>query len=173
MRANTIVCPVQPSELNELLEIGSSTFADSFGALNNKEDFDQYMEKSFNLAKITEEYNNPDSHFYFACQQENLVGYLKLNEGEAQTEKGLHNALEIERIYVRFGQQGKGIGQLLFDKALEVARENNFEQVWLGVWDRNSDAIRFYERNGFEKFATHPFKLGTDDQTDILMKFKL
>ena len=173
MIANTIVRNVEPSEIPELLEIGSSTFTDSFGALNNKEDFDQYMTKNFNLEKISEEYNNPESHFYFACQGDDTVGYLKLNQGKAQTENALQNALEIERIYVRPGLQGSGIGQLLFDKGLEVARKNTFDWVWLGVWDKNTAAIRFYERNGFEKFATHPFKLGSDDQTDILMKLEL
>ncbi len=172
MKATTIIRKVKPSEIQELLEIGSSTFTDSFAALNNKEDFDQYMEKSFTLERITDEYNNPESHFYFACQKEDIVGYLKLNQGKAQTEDTLENALEIERIYVRSGLQGSGIGQLLFNKAIDLARGNSFKQVWLGVWEKNTAAIRFYERNGFEKFATHPFKLGSDDQTDILMKLE-
>ncbi len=169
----TIVRKVDQMEIPTLLKIGRTTFTESFGSLNTKSDFDQYMAANFNLQKITDEFNHPESHFYFACQEDRTVGYLKLNQGSAQTEDTLENALEIERIYVLSEFQGSGIGQLLFDKALEVARENDFERVWLGVWDKNTNAIRFYERNGFAKFATHPFKLGSDDQTDILMKLEL
>ena len=42
--------------------------------------------------------------------------------------------------------------------------------VWLGVWEQNPRAIRFYEKNGFVPFDTHVFILGEDKQTDILMK---
>ncbi|MEM9391391.1 MAG: GNAT family N-acetyltransferase, partial [Bacteroidota bacterium] len=42
--------------------------------------------------------------------------------------------------------------------------------IWLGVWEYNTDAIRFYERLGFTPFGQHSFILGSDHQTDILMK---
>jgi ribosomal protein S18 acetylase RimI-like enzyme len=45
--------------------------------------------------------------------------------------------------------------------------------IWLGVWEHNTAAIRFYERLGFEKFAMHPYYIGKDRQTDWLMKMNL
>ncbi len=164
---------VVESELEELLEMGRITFTESFGAMNTKANFDQYMAQNFNLKKITTEFGHPESQFYFACRNSEKVGYLKLNQGSAQTEQLLENALEIERIYVLSEYQGHGIGQILVDKALELARAENFRWVWLGVWDQNAAAIRFYERNGLTGFTTHPFKLGNEDQTDILMKLEL
>jgi len=64
----------------------------------------------------------------------------------------------------------KGVGQLLMEKAYQVAQLKKAEYVWLGVWEHNTKAIQFYKRNGFSEFGSHMFKLGNDDQRDILMK---
>jgi ribosomal protein S18 acetylase RimI-like enzyme len=101
------------------------------------------------------------------------IGYLKVNEGAAQTELKNLQALEIERIYVKKEFQDKKVGQLLFEKALELAKLQGAPYIWLGVWEKNLKAIRFYKRNGFVEFDKHIFKVGTDEQTDLLMKIDL
>ena len=68
---------------------------------------------------------------------------------------------------------GKKVGQILYDKALEIAQQKDVEFVWLGVWEENRRAINFYKKNGFVEFDKHIFKLGEDEQTDIMMKLKL
>ncbi|MEP5612662.1 MAG: GNAT family N-acetyltransferase [Cyclobacteriaceae bacterium] len=168
-----VVRDVKSSEIETLRSIGEITFTESFESKNCKSNFEQYVSKNFSMPKILEEFENPGSQFYFATLSEKIVGYLKINVGNAQTEDTLESAMEVERIYVLAEHQGKRIGQVLFDKALDLARSQNLKRIWLGVWDQNIDAIRFYERNGFVKFTSHPFKLGDEDQTDILMKMEL
>jgi len=101
------------------------------------------------------------------------IGYLKVNAAQAQTDLHEEHSLEIERIYVLNAYHGKKVGQLLYDKALEVASHLAKTSVWLGVWEKNPRAIRFYEKNGFEAFGTHGFKMGDDEQNDILMRMHL
>ena len=105
--------------------------------------------------------------------EDEVIGYLKLNFGQSQTELKDDKALEIERIYVLQEYHGKKAGQLLYDKAIEVARNKNMDYVWLGVWEENHRAISFYKKNGFTEFDKHIFKLGDDEQTDIMMKLQL
>ncbi|MEX1301581.1 MAG: GNAT family N-acetyltransferase, partial [Desulfotignum sp.] len=93
--------------------------------------------------------------------------------GTSQTESKAENTLEIERIYVLKEFHGKTVGQQLYEKAMEIAKEKSVTYVWLGVWEKNSKAIRFYEKNGFKAFDTHIFRLGNDKQTDILMKHQM
>jgi ribosomal protein S18 acetylase RimI-like enzyme len=83
------------------------------------------------------------------------------------------NGLEIERIYVLKEYQGRKAGKLLLEKALEAAAEGNKAYVWLGVWEENTAAIGFYERYGFREFNRHVFRLGNDEQTDIMMRLAL
>lgn len=129
-----------------------------------------YIQKSFSSEQVEKELTNPDSRFFFAMKEDKEIGYLKLNKEQAQTDKKFSSALEIERIYVQSSHQGLKIGQQLFDFAMDIANQENYKVVWLGVWDQNEKAIRFYTKNGFKICGSHEFLLGTDKQTDILMK---
>lgn len=161
------------SDIEQLQKIGRQTFSETFSAGNTEENMKKYLEEEFTVEKLTAELNNPDSVFYFAVYDNNIIGYLKLNMGRSQTELKDKKALEIERIYVLKSFHGKNIGQLLYEKAIRVAIEKNAEYVWLGVWEENKRAINFYRKNGFVEFDKHIFRLGNDEQTDIMMKLQL
>ena len=162
----------QVEELAILRELSIETFTAAFSKQNTKEDMEAYVATAFSSEKMLEELTDKNATFYFVETEENIIGYLKLNIEGAQSEP-IPNGLEIERIYLRATYQGKGIGQLMMDKALGVARQMEKKRVWLGVWGKNYGAVRFYERNGFKKFAEHDFYLGKDLQTDWLMDLRI
>lgn len=164
---------VTVQDINQLKEIGRKTFHETFSESNSEQNMQKYLDEKFSSEKLTEELNNSDSEFYFATLENNVIGYLKVNFGKSQTELKDDKALEIERIYVSKEFHGKKIGQLLYDKAIEVAKNNHNDYVWLGVWEKNLRAIGFYKKNGFVEFDKHIFKLGNEEQTDIMMKLKL
>lgn len=173
---NTIsitVSKVISSDLSELQTLAIKTFSESFGPDNTKENLERHLANSFSTQKLNTELTNPDSEFYLAILNEIPVGYLKVNYGLAQSELQNSNAVEIERIYVLQQFQGKIIGQHLFNKAREIAKSRNADYLWLGVWERNEKAIKFYKKNGFVQFGKHAFMLGDDKQMDILMKLDL
>ena len=159
--------------IEKLQKIGRQTFFVSFSESNSEENMQKYLDEGFSTEKLTTELNDTNSEFYFAFLDEEVIGYLKLNFGESQTELKDNKALEIERIYVSKEFHGKSVGQLLYDKAIEVAKQNNVDYVWLGVWEENPRAISFYKKNGFVEFNKHIFKLGDDEQIDIMMKLNL
>lgn len=132
-----------------------------------------YLSRQFSGAQLLTELNDNNSTFYFALQGDQITGYLKLNSGAAQTELQEEHGVEIERIYVLKTFQRRQIGQMLLDKAIQYARKKNAVYIWLGVWENNTQAIRFYNKNGFVEFDRHLFLLGEDRQTDIMMKLVL
>lgn len=132
-----------------------------------------YASKNFTLQHLQQELSTFGSHFYFVYADDQLAGYLKLNYGQAQSDLHEDHSMEVERIYVIADFQGQGIGQQLIAFALQKAREDNMQSVWLGVWEHNYGAIRFYERYGFVSFGSHNFMLGSDEQTDVLMRCAL
>ena len=164
---------VTGNEVLKLQEISRQTFSETFSSSNTKENMDKYLEEGFSLTKLSEELTDPNAEFYFALNNNNIIGYLKLNFGNAQTELKDGKAMEIERIYVLKQYHGKNVGQILFEKAIAIATLQHCEYVWLGVWEENPRAINFYKKNGFVEFDKHLFKLGDDDQTDIMMKLYL
>ena len=156
-----------------LQNIARETFSEMFADYNSADNLNKYLDEKFTVTKLSEELNHPHSKFYFAQIGEEVVGYLKTNTGEAQTELMNLNAFEIQRIYVLQAYHGKKVGQLLIEKALEEARKTTCAYVWLGVWQENHRAIRFYSKNGFVKFDTHIFKMGDEEQMDWLMKLTM
>ncbi len=161
------------NDIKLLQEIGIQTFTETFSSANSEENMAQYLKEGFSIEKLTGELNNYNSKFFFALDQERVIGYLKLNFGDTQTELMDANALEIERIYVLSEYQGKKVGQLLYDKAIEIAIQRKLDYIWLGVWEENKRALSFYKKNGFIEFDKHIFKLGEDEQMDIMMKLYL
>jgi ribosomal protein S18 acetylase RimI-like enzyme len=167
------ILKVSINDVESLQIISRDTFAQTFTEHNNPEDMEVYLNTSFAKEKLLRELNNPNAEFYFAKDGEKVVGYLKVNTGEAQTEQKDADAFEIERIYVDAAFLGKKVGQLLFNKAIEIANAKKAAYVWLGVWEENHRALAFYKKNGFVPFDKHIFKLGNDEQTDIMMKLAL
>lgn len=170
---NVTIKKITVKDIKKLQIIGKITFSETFASENSKEDMDEYLESGFSNKKLKAELIDKNAEFYFAELAGKVIGYLKVNIGKSQTEIKVKNALEIERIYVLKEFHGKKVGQILYEKALELAIDKNIENVWLGVWEHNPRAIRFYEKNGFVVFDKHIFKLGKDEQTDIMMKMKL
>ena len=160
-------------DLEALRNFSIQTFKETFEEVNTEEDMQKYLDENLSIEKLKTELENPNSEFYFGENNDEILGYLKLNFKDAQTEKLEENHFEIERIYVLKAFLGQKIGRILFDKAIEIGREKNLEYVWLGVWEENHRAIKFYEKNGFKIFGKHDFVLGKDVQTDLLMKLKL
>jgi ribosomal protein S18 acetylase RimI-like enzyme len=173
MEPNIKIEQINHSHIAALQQIGRQTFSETFAESNSAENMAKYLEEAYSFEKLNDELNNPNSFFYFAMLDEKVIGYLKLNMGGSQTELKDNDALEIERVYVLKSFQGKRVGQMLFDKAIQIAKEQNAEFVWLGVWEENKKAIQFYTRNGFVEFDQHVFVLGDEAQTDIMMKLQL
>ena len=168
--ANINLVKVAVLDANTLQRLSRQTFIESYSLGNTSENVQDYIESSFNELKLIEEINNRYSQFYFAILNSTPIGYIKINFAQSQTDLKDSKSLEIERIYVLKEFQGRNIGQMLIEEAYKIARQTNLDYVWLGVWERNSRGIKFYERNEFTQFANHSFKFGSEVQTDVLMK---
>jgi ribosomal protein S18 acetylase RimI-like enzyme len=160
-------------DLAALQAISRKTFAETFSEGNTEADMATYLKDGFSEEKLSAEIQFQNALFYFAENGDELLGYLKVNFGDAQTEKQDPNALEIERIYVLQQFQGMTVGQKLYAHAYAIALARNAPYIWLGVWEKNQRAIGFYQKQGFVSFDQHIFHLGDDAQTDILMKLNL
>jgi len=167
---NLQIIPATLEDLATLQAIGRKTFVETFSTGNSEENMAAYLEEGFSKEKLEAELRNKNSQFYFALQTEEIIGYLKINLGDAQSEKQDPNALEIERIYVLQQYHGKQVGVLLYEQALAIAKTRKAPYMWLGVWEENPRAIRFYQKQGFVEFDEHIFQLGDDAQRDVLMK---
>ena len=161
------------TDLDTLVNISKRTFSDAFEKDNDPEDFQAYIHKAFHSKKLEAELANKDSLFHFVYDDETLVGYFKLNIETAQTDIKDPDSVEIERIYVLKEHQGKTIGSWMLKKIIARAQTLCKNYIWLGVWEHNPKAIQFYQRHGFAKFGEHPYYIGSDRQTDWLLRLNM
>lgn len=156
-------------DLRILQEISYETFNDTFEHQNTPENMSAYLERAFNLKQLEKELSTISSDFFFAYVNNEVAGYLKINTNDAQSEKMGSESLEIERIYIKNKFQKLGIGKYLLNKALEIALERDKKKIWLGVWEKNENAIAFYKKMGFVQTGSHSFFMGDEEQIDFIM----
>ena len=158
------------SDLASLLDLAQTSFVQAFTEGNKPENVQAYLSQAFTPAQLENEWRNPASTFLLASLEGKLVGYTKVNLAPAQTDVQDPESLEVARLYTLEEVWGRGVGQFLLDAALDFAKEKGKTFVWLGVWEHNARGIRFYEKNGFKTFGSHPFPFGDEIQNDWLMR---
>jgi diamine N-acetyltransferase len=166
---NITIKPCTNEDVFILQEISYETFNETFKDQNSPENMNAYLERAFNLKQLEKELSTIFSQFFFIYLNNEVAGYLKVNTQEAQSENMGEDSLEIERIYIRAKFQNLGLGKYLMNKAIEVALEQGKNKIWLGVWEKNVNAIAFYEKSGFETAGSHSFYMGDEEQIDFIM----
>ncbi|AMM91702.1 GNAT family N-acetyltransferase [Peribacillus simplex] len=160
-------CTLEDSR--KLQEISYETFNETFKHQNTPENMNAYLERAFNFKQLEKELSNTSSQFFFVYFNNEVAGYLKINTNDAQSEEMGDESLEIERIYIKDKFQKLGIGKCLQNKAMEIAMEHNKKKIWLGVWEKNENAIAFYKKLGFVQTGAHSFYMGDEEQMDFIM----
>ena len=156
-----------------LAELGRKTFYDTFIEYNTPEDMEKYLSEHYSTELQMSEIRDCDTIFLIAEIDNIPVGYVKLTgqskgDGVAGT-----NPMELQRIYTIQDYIGKGVGPELMKEAIREAKERGFNSLWLGVWEKNERAIKFYEKWGFKKVGNYIFVLGEDIQSDLTMELSL
>jgi ribosomal protein S18 acetylase RimI-like enzyme len=156
-----------------LIELGIQTFRETFDEVNTAEDMQAYLDKSFSTQQLEKELNEEGSTFFLAFYNEEAIGYVRLRTSHNYENPEYTSTLEIERLYLLKSQLGKNVGKKLMETCLALAKTKKCSSIWLGVWEHNQRALRFYDKWGFVKFSSHVFMLGSDAQTDLLLKKNL
>jgi diamine N-acetyltransferase len=155
-----------PADAAALAEIGERTFRDAFAKDNDRRDMELYVSRTYGEAHQRRELEDPANLALVVEEDGVIVAFAQLRrEGD--------DRIEIARFYVDRNHHGSGIARELMDRIIETARELSLREIFLGVWERNPRAIRFYEKCGFVDYGSHPFLVGTDLQTDRLMSLVL
>ena len=160
------------ADAKALTDLAYTTFWDAFAhhPKNAPDDLNHYMRQAFNLEQTTKELEEEASVFLIAEIGGEAAGYAKLITDTIEDGITAEQPIELNRLYSHQQFLGKGIGQALMDACVERAKTEGRDVIWLGVWEFNPRAQRFYEKNGFRAVGSHVFQLGEDPQTDILMQ---
>jgi len=160
------------NDAKSLTDLAYTTFWDAFAhhPKNAPDDLNHYMRQAFSVDQISAELADEKSIFLIAEIDGKPAGYAKLIPDNIEQGITADRPVELSRLYSHQEFLGKGVGQNLMDACFEHAKADERDVMWLGVWEYNPRAARFYEKNGFRVVGKHTFQLGSDPQTDLLMQ---
>ncbi len=152
-------------------ELSKETFFDTFNGTCTDDDMKVFIEDDFNERQVQSELQDPNDFYFIAFVDDIAAGYIRMKEDQSDVEViKSKNGIELKRIYVLKEYHSKKIGASLMKFALDFAANKGYELLWLGVWEHNERAIRFYKKFGFEDTGfQHPFPIGSTPQTDNWM----
>ncbi|MDB4909683.1 MAG: GCN5-related N-acetyltransferase [Gemmatimonadetes bacterium] len=156
-----------------IASLGAETFVTSFGAQNTRENLAKHLANAFGEEIQRRELTDPSVTYLIAELDGRTAGYAQVREGEAPECITGAVPVEVRRFYVVHDFHGTGIAQALMEACAGEARKRGGRTLWLGVWDQNPRAIRFYTKCGFEDVGGQTFLLGDDPQQDRVLSRSL
>lgn len=162
------------AEANVLSVLATVTFYEAYFEQDTPIDISNYIVDSFSPETIEREMDYEAVEYYLAFVDEKAVGYMKLVQGTEAEGIDPKISLELKRIYVVERYWRTGIGEKLLNRAIQRARKQGFEYLWLGVWQENARALGFYAKYGFERVGTIVFpyadSVGINDVLRLAIK---
>jgi ribosomal protein S18 acetylase RimI-like enzyme len=160
-------------DISAMRAVAISSYIDTFASSNTQENMDAFLSGTYSLEKLEQEFIETNSMLFLAVEDNEVAGFARLRESDEVLNLLGKNTVELQRLYVLTSAQGKSVGSLLMEKSMTHAKQNKYEWIWLGVWEKNYKAQKFYKNWGFEKFSEHTFWMGDDPQIDWLFKKRL
>jgi diamine N-acetyltransferase len=156
-----------------LAALGRRTFIDTFGDDNSADDLVAFVDGAYGEPIQQEELAS--SHLtYFLAEADGVpVGFAMVRRDRSSPFVDDPTAIELQRLYVDRAWHGTGLAQALMATCLELAVAGGAGSLFLGVWERNAKALRFYAAQGFTAVGSHTFMVGRDAQTDLVMVRRL
>jgi diamine N-acetyltransferase len=161
--------PATSSDVEIIADLSARTFVSTYNSMLPEEALGDFVASAFSQNKIREEIDIPGSHFLLAYEGETPVGYAFLREAGPPIGVTGAKPVELARIYFEEHVIGKGYGSMLMTACTERAIQAGYDVLWLGVWERNERAIRFYKKKGFMRVGSLPFVFGDQLHTDLVM----
>ncbi len=172
-----IVRRASAADAAALAALGARTFHETFADSHDAGHMAVYLAEAFAPARIAAEIADPAVVYLAAWlaggrqgEPAEAVGYAKLETGEPPGCVGGPRPIELVRLYVDAALHGRGVAAALMAACFEGARRLGRETIWLGVWDRNPRARRFYEKWGFREVGVKPFQFAGEMMEDLVME---
>ncbi|KAF7957213.1 hypothetical protein EAE96_002803 [Botrytis aclada] len=162
----------QLDDAAQVAKLGSFVFSATFGHSVEPHQLQTYLDESYSITATTADISNPQKDMIVATKEgnEDIIAFALLTRGTSEPcIQHLQNAVELQRIYVHPSTHGQGVGKLLADRLENMARDQKFQYMWLGVWEENHQAMKAYEKWGYKKVGEHDFTIGQIVQTDYVL----
>lgn len=156
-----------------LANFAALTFRESWLEEGNEIDLTMHIAEHFSIERLSSDLSGSKCSYHVIVHKKEFIAYCKIESNINPENFILEKPLCICRLYVKKEFQNLSYGSKLIDVVIKIAKNENYNMIWLGVWNENKNAIRLYEKKGFIKFGTHKFAMGNLIFDDDLYKKEL
>ena len=164
------IFPATHDHTEQLLDLEQRTFREAYSADSRAEDIEAYIASSYSVKKLSKELSDPGIHFFMGTLGSEHIGFVMLRRDAARPDcVPDEGAVQLSRLYVLKRFYGQGLGKALLSTAIAHALQNGHQTMWLSVWEKNTRALEFYRKQGFQRLGTQTFQVGSDPQKDVIL----
>ena len=157
------------NDIEALANFSAKSFSDTFGHLYSVEDLHAHLENKCSAAYFRNAAKTITSLLLY--DGEALVGYSTYGKVMVPVPHEVaEGALELQRFYMDAAYHGSGAAQQLMDATLDAMA--HAPEVYLGVWNENARAQKFYTRYGFHHIGNYTYYVGETEDDDWIMQLE-
>ena len=161
--------PATARDAAALAVLARRTFSDAFAADNSPEDLAAFLDATYSPDIQAHELADPSLTYLVAEWDGVLVAFALIRTGNVSPCVDDPSAVELQRIYVDQSYHGTGLAQALMAAVIAEAARLGAGALFLGVFERNAKALRFYAAQGFREVGKQIFVVGSDPHQDLVL----
>ena len=141
-------------DIKVIREIAFKTWPVTYGEILSKAQIDYMLDLFYSEETLTDKLVNIGHDFLVLKENEICLGFASYEHHYLNS-----NCTRLHKLYFLPEYQGKGMGKLMLDKIVALAKENRSDKLSLNV-NRFNKAYVFYQKMGFEIIAEEDISIG-------------
>lgn len=111
----------------------------------------KYLKKIYGESNFQQELSEGATHYLRVYVEEVPSGVLRVIHSRKCPDFPERSAMKLQRIFLHPETHGKGIGKKIMDWVVDQAKQEGKDLLWLECMDTQQQALRFYEKMGFQR----------------------
>ncbi|CAH0242837.1 MULTISPECIES: GNAT family N-acetyltransferase [Stenotrophomonas] len=158
------------ADVDALSAIAIATYTETWGDSYPPQDLHTFLQDHYGTAPQRVELSDPRSAVWLLLEGETVVGYLAAGANTLPHADARDGDIELKRLYILASHQNGGYGARLMDTFMAWLDQPQHRTLWVGVWEENFGAQRFYARYGCSKAGEYDFIVGDSRDREFILR---
>jgi ribosomal protein S18 acetylase RimI-like enzyme len=143
-----------PSRFNELAELAHTVWYQHYPSIISRDQIAYMLNGRYSDEKLLRYIDSNSQWCWLLCEDTRAVGYVSCALAPDATQ------MKLEQLYLIAEVKGQGLGRMMMNHVVELARQKHCNQLWLTVNRNNVDAMAVYNKSGFKVREEAQFDIG-------------
>ncbi len=149
-----IISEATVNDIETIREIALTTWPVAYGEILSEAQLDYMLEKFYSDTALKDNLLHQGHRFLLLNENDTCLGFASYEHHYLNEE-----CTRVHKIYLLPETQGKGLGKLLLERIITLAKENHSNTISLNV-NRFNKACIFYKKMGFEILEEEDIEIG-------------